>query len=139
MKPKNLVIVRAVREQGLTPEQAYTALPKATPTGPTRSEWRSRTDKVDEHGKVTVRYAGQRRHLGISKAHAEVRTSGYSESGEPRDALMLIVRINAPHTGGFDNGSGALASCDAVRTNSANQEKRTSSTGGATVLTVRAV
>ena len=52
------------------PEQAYTALPKATPTGPTRSEWRSRTDKVDEHGKVTIRYAGQLRHLGIGKAHA---------------------------------------------------------------------
>lgn len=53
-----------------TPEQAYIALPKATPTGPTRSEWRSRTDKVDTHGKVTVRYAGKLRHLGIGKAHA---------------------------------------------------------------------
>lgn len=53
-----------------TPLEAYTALPKATPTGPTRSEWRSRTDKVDKHGKVTVRYAGKLRHLGIGKAHA---------------------------------------------------------------------
>lgn len=53
-----------------TPEQAYTALPKATPTGHTRSEWRSRTDKVDRHGKVTLRYAGKLRHLGIGKAHA---------------------------------------------------------------------
>ena len=53
-----------------TPEQAYTALPKATPTGPTRSEWRSRTDKVDKHGKVTIRYAGKLRHLGIGIAHA---------------------------------------------------------------------
>lgn len=53
-----------------TPEQAYTALPKATPTGPTRSEWRSRTDKVDRDGKVTLRYAGKLRHLGIGKAHA---------------------------------------------------------------------
>ncbi|WP_425561802.1 IS481 family transposase [Microbacterium awajiense] len=52
-----------------TPEQAYTALPKASPTGPTRSEWRSRTDRVDQHGKVTVRYAGKLRHLGIGKAH----------------------------------------------------------------------
>ncbi|NLP82739.1 transposase [Microbacterium sp. CFH 90308] len=53
-----------------TPLQAYTALPKATPTGAHRSEWRSRTDRVDKHGKVTLRYAGQLRHLGIGKAHA---------------------------------------------------------------------
>jgi transposase InsO family protein len=53
-----------------TPQQAYTALPKATPTSPTRSEWRSRTDKVDKDGKVTLRYAGKLRHLGIGKAHA---------------------------------------------------------------------
>lgn len=52
-----------------TPHQAYTALPKATPTGPTRSEWRSRTDKVDKNGKVTIRYAGHLRHLGIGRAH----------------------------------------------------------------------
>jgi len=53
-----------------TPHEAYTALPKATPTGVHRSEWRSRTDKVDKDGKVTVRYAGRLRHLGIGKAHA---------------------------------------------------------------------
>lgn len=55
---------------GRTPHQAYTALPKATPTGTHRSEWRSRTDKIDKHGKVTVRYAGKIRHLGVGKAHA---------------------------------------------------------------------
>ncbi|MDX2376760.1 IS481 family transposase [Microbacterium sp. LRZ72] len=53
-----------------TPHHAYTALPKATPTGPHRSEWRSRTDKVDKDGKVTLRYAGKLRHLGIGKTHA---------------------------------------------------------------------
>jgi transposase InsO family protein len=53
-----------------TPLEAYTALPKATPTGPRATEWRSRTDKVDTHGKVTIRYAGKLRHLGIGKAHA---------------------------------------------------------------------
>lgn len=52
-----------------TPEQAYTALPKATPTGHTRSEWRSRTDTVDKNGKVSLRYAGRLRHLGIGRAH----------------------------------------------------------------------
>ena len=55
---------------GRTPEHAYTALPKATPTttGHT-SEWRSRTDIVDKNGKVTIRYAGQIRHLGIGRLH----------------------------------------------------------------------
>jgi len=53
-----------------TPEQAYTALPKATPaTSTDTTEWRSRTDIVDKHGKVTIRYAGQIRHLGIGRAH----------------------------------------------------------------------
>ena len=53
-----------------TPQDAYTALPKATPTGPRQTEWRTRTDKVDKHGKLTVRYAGKLRHLGIGAAHA---------------------------------------------------------------------
>lgn len=56
-----------------TPHQAYAALPKATPAGPARSEWRSRIDKVDKNGKVTLRYAGQIRHLGIGRAHAGSR------------------------------------------------------------------
>lgn len=53
-----------------TPEQAYTALPKAVPGSITRQEWRTRTDKVDRHGSVTLRYAGKLRHLGVGRAHA---------------------------------------------------------------------
>nr|WP_281887345.1 IS481 family transposase [Agromyces rhizosphaerae] len=53
-----------------TPEQAYTALPKATPTGTRTTEWRSRTDRVDAVGTLTLRYAGRLRHLGIGRAHA---------------------------------------------------------------------
>ena len=53
-----------------TPAQAYTALPKATPATPTEPEWRTRTDKVDSAGKVSLRYAGRLRHLGIGRAHA---------------------------------------------------------------------
>ena len=54
-----------------TPQQAYTALPKAVPAATTdAAEWRSRTDTVDRHGKVTLRYAGQLRHLGVGRAHA---------------------------------------------------------------------
>lgn len=53
-----------------TPQTAYTALPKATPNSTANTtEWRSRTDIVDQHGKVTIRYAGHIRHLGIGRAH----------------------------------------------------------------------
>ncbi|MEJ1088036.1 IS481 family transposase [Microbacterium sp. Mu-80] len=53
-----------------TPEQAYTAHPKATPTSTAdTTEWRSRTDTVDKNGKVTLRYAGKLRHLGIGRSH----------------------------------------------------------------------
>lgn len=61
-----------------TPQDAYTALPKATPMGITKSEWRSRTDKVDRNGKLSLRYAGEVKHLGVGRAHA----------GKP--VLMLI-------------------------------------------------
>jgi len=53
-----------------TPGQFIHRTPDGHPDRPTRSEWRSRTDKVDKHGKVTVRYAGKLRHLGIGAAHA---------------------------------------------------------------------
>lgn len=52
-----------------TPSQAYTALPKATPDTTHEPEYRTRTDKVDRFGKVTVRYAGRLRHLGIGTGH----------------------------------------------------------------------
>ncbi|EHR48934.1 transposase [Saccharomonospora marina XMU15] len=52
-----------------TPERAYTALPKATPTHTPQPEWRTRTDRVDKNGKISLRYAGQLRHLGIGRAH----------------------------------------------------------------------
>lgn len=54
-----------------TPAVAYAALPKATPHTPAQPEWRTRTDKVDSAGSVTLRYAGKLRHLGIGRAHAD--------------------------------------------------------------------
>ena len=52
-----------------TPTQAYTALPKATPNTTHEPEYRTRTDRVDNNGKVTLRYASKIRHLGIGSAH----------------------------------------------------------------------
>lgn len=52
-----------------TPQQAYTALPKATPDTTSAPEYRTRVDIVDRNGKVSLRYAGRMRHLGIGRAH----------------------------------------------------------------------
>ncbi|WP_412475722.1 IS481 family transposase [Gordonia sp. LUNF6] len=61
-----------------TPCQAYTALAKAHPQTTTEPEWRTRTDRIDNHGKVSLRYAGRLRHLGMGRANI----------GQP--VLMLI-------------------------------------------------
>jgi transposase InsO family protein len=55
-----------------TPKAAFDARVKAEPTGtPIRNagEFRIRYDRVDQTGKVTLRYAGHLRHLGIGRAH----------------------------------------------------------------------
>ena len=53
-----------------TPAQAYASLPK---TGPTlellQRHWRVRHDIVDASGVITLRWAGQLRHLAIGRAH----------------------------------------------------------------------
>jgi len=59
-------------KQRMTPRAAYTARVKAAPTAnPIRDagQFRIRHDRVDRTGKVTLRYAGKLRHLGIGRAH----------------------------------------------------------------------
>ena len=56
----------------MTPRAAFNARVKARPTGtPVRDagEFRIRHDRVDQTGKVTLRYAGKLRHLAIGRAH----------------------------------------------------------------------
>lgn len=53
-----------------TPHQAYTATPKATPSATPQQEWRTRNDRVDKAGRVTIRYAGKLFHLGIGRGYA---------------------------------------------------------------------
>jgi transposase InsO family protein len=54
-----------------TPATAYTATPKAAPAGAKQGDhWRRRIDRVDQFGKLTLRHAGQLRHIGIGRAHA---------------------------------------------------------------------
>ncbi|WOP18039.1 IS481 family transposase [Raineyella sp. LH-20] len=57
----------------ITPAAAYQARPKASPTPDARtrdSHDRIRTDKIDKTGAVTLRIAGQLRHIGIGRTHA---------------------------------------------------------------------
>ena len=59
-------------KQRTTPHAAYKARVKAKPAGtPIRDagEFRIRRDRVDQTGKVTLRYAGKLRHLNIGRAH----------------------------------------------------------------------
>ena len=56
-----------------TPAVAYTARPKATPTGTsssTSSHQRVRRDRIDDTGAVTIRYHGRLHHIGIGRTHA---------------------------------------------------------------------
>jgi len=52
-----------------TPQTVYTANPKATPNTTPDNELRTRTDIIDNNGKLTLRYAGKLKHLGIGRAH----------------------------------------------------------------------
>jgi len=59
-----------------SPSDAFTARTKATPTPPaatTPTGHRVRRDIVDRDGKLTLRYAGKLRHLGVGKAFAGTR------------------------------------------------------------------
>jgi len=94
--------VRPHRSKGRrTPRFAYDARVKASPKGkPIRDagEFRIRTDKVDGYGKVTLRYAGELRHMSVGRAHARERVlllvddrdvRVYSQEGEFFGALQI--------------------------------------------------
>ena len=51
-----------------TPAQAYTARPKAIPTGPViPAHYRVRTDRIDNYGSVTLRHSSRLHHIGTLK------------------------------------------------------------------------
>ncbi len=55
-----------------TPEQAYHARPKATPTGTPLNDghYRIRHDRIDSCGKLTLRHNSRLHHIGIGRRHA---------------------------------------------------------------------
>ncbi len=56
-----------------TPEQAYHARPKATPTGTPLNDghYRIRHDRIDSCGKLTLRHNSRLHHIGIGRRHAD--------------------------------------------------------------------
>jgi len=58
--------------QHATPATIYTSLPKATPSTDRTADNhnRVRRDKIDKAGSVTLRVAGQLRHIGVGRTHA---------------------------------------------------------------------
>ena len=55
-----------------TPAQAYAARPKATPSGAIidTAHWRTRHDKIDRSGVVTLRHNSRLHHIGLGRRHA---------------------------------------------------------------------
>ena len=54
-----------------TPAAAYTARPKATPSGPrTDTHERVRRDRIDDTGAVSLRHNGRLHHIGVGRNHA---------------------------------------------------------------------
>lgn len=56
-----------------TPAQAYNNLPKSSPETSDLKEVRTRQDRVDQDGKVSLRYAGRMRHLAVGRPHKGTR------------------------------------------------------------------
>jgi len=78
---------------GRTPLQAYSARVKARPASQPSpaTHFRVRQDKVDQNGKVTIRYHSRLHHIGIGRAH----------KGRPIKLLIADrnIRIIDPETG----------------------------------------
>jgi len=55
-----------------TPAETYTARAKALPAG-TDGHWRIREDRIDDAGKITLRFNSQLHHIGIGRAHKHER------------------------------------------------------------------
>jgi transposase InsO family protein len=74
-----------------TPTAAYTARPKAAPSGTAPAHERVRRDRIDDSGVVTLRHHGRLHHIGIGRTHARTHV------------LLLIqdlhVRVVAAATG----------------------------------------
>lgn len=80
-----------------TPAVAYAALPKAVPGEHPSPETRLREDTVGPDGKVTLRYAGKLRHLGIGRAQKRQRVRILVIGDEAIVALAKTAEVIAAY------------------------------------------
>ncbi|WP_080720584.1 integrase core domain-containing protein [Bifidobacterium pseudolongum] len=73
---------------GKTPHYIYTTQPKLGSVALSESAIRFRTDKVDQEGKITIRYMNKIRHLGIGRGYAGKRV--YALISGKEVTVMLI-------------------------------------------------
>ena len=91
-----------------TPSAAFNARAKAGPTGMkvrNAGEFRIRNDRVDDHGKVTLRYAGKLRHLAVGRAHRRTPVTLLVDdrdvrvlSTQPDGELLATFKIDPDQT-----------------------------------------
>lgn len=91
---------RPHRELGKsTPATAFTALPKAVPTGDNQPDhYRLRYDLVSTDGKVSLRRAGRMHHLGIGAKHRSKRILAIADDAEVTVIELTTGEILSTHT-----------------------------------------
>jgi hypothetical protein len=78
-----------------TPATAYTARPKATPLAGSRaddSHDRTRHDRIDDSGVVTLRHNGRLHHIGIGRTHARTHVLLLVQDRHIRAATGELLR-----------------------------------------------
>ena len=81
-----------------TPATAYEALPKSGPKSTTVPEIRPRVDRVDKNGKVSLRYGGELKHLGIGRKWSGHHVLILIQDREAVTSDMLPGEVIAEHT-----------------------------------------
>jgi hypothetical protein len=81
-----------------TPGEAYRAIPKDRPSGPTgRGHFRLRYDTTDSKGAMTLRRAGRLHHLKVGAAHARTRVLAIVDEQEVTVVALDTGEILSAH------------------------------------------
>ena len=82
-----------------TPAAAYLATPKAIPAtnGHTSGHYRLRYDRLDTHGKMSLRRAGRMHHLGVGAAHARKRVLAFADERQITVADLATGEVLSIH------------------------------------------
>jgi hypothetical protein len=82
-----------------TPGDAYRATPKALPAtnGHTPGHYRLRYDRLDTHGKMSLRRAGRMHHLGVGAANARRRVLAFADEYHITVADLATGEVLSTH------------------------------------------